>query len=201
MRFFVFLLLFYGAISNTLAGGLHTWSQKTPYGNEIWYESAHPKSWNYILCKQKVNTNDFADRDNAKEIEKWYFYRKKIIGTLNDGANAGFFVFDELNCQASYFQKEENFIDYLKENNLEPLIWTRWYDSYYGGWLYTNVNGTFQHVWNLIFGIILAPLLLWFLFKLIRSKFDFKLIRNKLFIVLILILITTLFLDIYPESF
>lgn len=200
MRLYIFLILFFSSIVVS-AGGLSTWSQITPCGNEIWFESAYPNKWNYIVCEKVVNNSNFTDkRDDGEKISKWYFYNQKIIGISNYEKDNSFFVFDELNCKITYFQTQIEFDNYLTENELRPKVWTRWYDSYYGGWLYSNVNGTFIHLWNSIVAVLIMILSFWFLSHLIKSKFDLKSIRNKSFIVLVLIVSIILFLDIYPNS-
>lgn len=199
MRLCLLLLLVFHSI-DALAGGLSTWNQTTPGGNEVWFESAYPNQWNYILCgAPSPNSNVSETRDEGVKISRWYFYRQYIIGTSNDADTQRFFVFDEVNCNMTYFQTETEFEVYLSQHQLIPKIWTRWHDSYYGGMLYSNVNGLAQLTILLKQGAVII-LCMWFLFHLIRSKFAVKSIRNQLFVLLLFALAGIVLLDVYPQS-
>ena len=104
-----------------------------------------------------------------------------------------------MKCIKQTFDSKSEFEIQLKKLKLKPILWTRWYNSNWGVILTNgNIADSFISVF-IILPIILITTIV-FIVRLIRSKFNFKNIYNKIILVIIGIFILRIILDIYPNS-
>jgi len=197
-KIFIILVVFIGTPKFGKCSDYASWWQKTPYNNEICYENINDNYTIGIKCeKSNDNVNEFGHV--ISDITKWYFYRKYIIGEFIKEEKTNFFIFDELKCIKQTFDSKSEFEIQLKKLKLKPILWTRWYNSNWGVILTNgNIADSFISVF-IILPIILITTIV-FLVRLIRSKFNFKNIYNKIILVIIGIFILRIILDIYPNS-
>lgn len=190
----IFLIFLFGHSINLNAGGISTWSQTTPYGNIIWFESAYPSEWNYITCGQSKTNSDFTSRDITLKIDSWYFYKGYVAGILSDSAK--YFIFNEQTCQMRIFQGKPQFLEYCQSNDIKPNIWTRWHNDFYG-YFYSNVECGFCIISNLVRSLTALLITLAVLFFAIKLK---NRITYILLLLWLVILTARLILDMYPQS-
>lgn len=172
--------------------------QETPKGNEICKERWNSEYIIGIKCKHhKIEGIKYGHI--ITNLTKWYFYKNQIIGEFINENEIGFFIFDELSCEKQLFKDKNKFENQLKELNLKPKIWTRWYHSYWG-MIFTS--GDFGE--GIYFTFIKLPILIITpivtLIGLIRTKFDIKHKFNKISLTILGLIIGRILLDILPNS-
>ncbi|WP_338815447.1 hypothetical protein V9L05_22850 (plasmid) [Bernardetia sp. Wsw4-3y2] len=107
--------------------GLADETYYTPYGNEI-------DNWT-------GNTLKVNGKEQLTGLKEWHFYKGFIIGKcscyppFNNREKAerqqlgSYFVFNEKNNQSHFFETELEWDIFLEQNNLKPILWTRWHDG------------------------------------------------------------------------
>lgn len=133
-------------------------------------------------------------------LKSWYFYKNCVIGDRIDTADRiTYFVANEETFQVDTFPDESSFSAFLDGNDLHPAIWKR---TYTGNWKFFDE----QLILILIFTpYISVPVLVFFIFALIRSirqeKFNFR--KPFTIIVLSCLIFAAIWtlLDIFPQSF
>lgn len=165
--------------------GLADWSCKTPGGHEI---------------------NNFAERTlylnnntSIEHVDSWYFYRSCVIGTLQANApgSARYFVAHEQTYQIDTFTDEQSWAAFLKKNQLQPAIWTRWYQR---DWTFFD-----EGLWNFImFPHITFPLGITFLFLLFKAikqeKMSFRKPYTLTFSGMMGLIFIAWLLECFPQS-
>lgn len=192
------LILTIGIPKNGKCGEFASWWQKTPNGNEICNEKFNDKYVIGIKCKDyKIEVNEYGHV--VTNLTKWYFYKNHIIGKYKKGDQKEFFIFSELSCEGKFFKDEVEFGNKLKELNLKPKVWTRWYDS---NWGMIITSGDFGEGINFIFVklpiLIITSIIV--LIGLIRTKFNIKHKFNKISLTIVGIIVGRIILDILPGS-
>jgi hypothetical protein len=168
--------------SNLLGYGIGDWSHITPNGNVM----GDPGSGTSLYINKT--------RQEILGINKWYFYKDKIVGK----AGKEHFVVDEKEGEVIFFRNRNEWLNFIQVNNLEPSIFTRWYTD---NW----VDGDHLLVWLIFLPFISVPFILLFLFALYKAitKERFGITRPyTAFVLATTILISSvLILDCYPQSF
>lgn len=148
LKIFV-LVLFMANSQPTHAISFTDWEAQTPGGHLI--------SDNWGPLSIRVN-----DSSVVEYLSEWYFYKGHIIGsfyTKNDRENKLYFVFSEKSKQMQSFTLKEVWLQHLQENELNPKLYTRWYNS----------NWTSFGLVEFI-SLIVAFLVLWLLTKTTHSS-------------------------------
>ena len=73
---------------------------------------------------------------NGKQLHQlveWYFYKNHIIGKKKKSAESSssieYFIVNERRNSILIFESKDRWDEDLKENNLKPFLWTRWFDD------------------------------------------------------------------------
>lgn len=190
------ICLFICFAQSVFAGGLSSWSQETPYGNELWYECTGENEWITLIYR-----GDF-DGSNVDHVKEWYFYKGHIIGKLDQGRSLGdkYFIFNDADGYAVGFSSETAFEKALAQKGLKPSIWTRWYNTHWGV-LYKDVSCFLCCTEAFFLDFFIICTLLFLLVKLIRKKGRSR--KHYLWITcaFVAVVIIRVLLDIYPQSF
>ncbi len=194
----IFLLLMIWNPIEATCGEFSSWWQKTPFGNDICKEKLSDK---YVVGIRCLITDVELDEywHVISHLERWYFYKNHIIGEFSNAGQKNYFIFNETNCQKKLFKKQAEYEVKLKDLNLVPRIWTRWYSE---NWGMIITSGDFDDG-ALFIGVILPALILFglhFIIGLIRTKFDFKRTSNRIKLIATCLIIGRILLDIMPSS-
>ena len=179
----IFLLLFLTISSTCLAGiGLADWSRITPGHNEI----------NNFYGGSAIYFSKGTELDS---LERWYFYKGHIVGELT---GKGFFVANELTSEVVRFSDKSSWKNYIESANLEPKVWTRWYDT---DWNFFQALPYL--LWLPFFGII--PLIWIYAIILIRAikreRFNLKKPYTIMTISIPLLVVLLNVANNFPQSF
>jgi hypothetical protein len=162
--------------------GLADWQHYTPGGN--------------IMGDNGSGTalTLYGKQQEIFRIRKWYFYKNHIVG-LSD---KGFFIVNEEIKEIYIFNTELEWRNSISQNNLTPLLWTRWYSD---NW----VDLDWIIIW-LFFGFIIAvPLIglfLWILYKAITvENFEMSKPNTAISFSVIFLFFMIIILDSFPQSF
>ena len=181
-------------------GEFASWWQKTPNNNEICNEKWTNKYLIGIKCKDYKINKSYEYGHIISDLAKWYFYKNQIIGEYKSEENIAYFIFDELTCKKQTFDLKSEFQNKLKELNLNPMIWTRWYKS---NWGMIFTNGGFGEAFMFIYfklPILIITTII-FLIGLIKTKFNLKHKFNKFTFTIMGVIVGRILLDIFPNSF
>jgi hypothetical protein len=164
--------------------GLGDYSSKTPHNNEI-RDSGNG-------ANLYVNQNVVLE-----SIQKWYFYKKTIIG---EGYKSKFyFVFFEESKKIHVFENKNQWVSFLKQENLEPIFWTRWYSD---DWTLSFFK--LIVIWHMFLWWLLVPFELLICFLLIRDLFKKEFFYSRIWVILLIsiitIFITNELLCVFPDS-
>jgi hypothetical protein len=176
----------------SIAGDFSEWWHKTPGNNEMSNQSFNDIHRNLFACKG-------SGWPLLQYIEKWYFYKGFVIGTIEPNQPNQFFIINEQACTLDTFNSDVEFDQYLIQKRLKPILWTRWYNS---NWGFIFVGRGYGGYWDFLFfrgTWLLLPLLVLAVFWIFKyaSKRNLKWIFSLVYIILMLIRIT---LDIIPVS-
>lgn len=144
-------------ISTTTYGriGLGDWSCVTPNGNRI-----------NNFSEQTLYLSNNTQLDG---LDEWYFYKDQIIGKLHgaDPKRKVYFVVNELSFEINTFSTKQEWISYLDKQNLQPKIWTRWFQR---DWTFFDDQIILWLVFTSYISLPLMICFLIFLFKAIRKE-------------------------------
>ncbi len=111
--FFLFCLISH----NSYAMFEEMWEDITPNGKHIYY---YEDDNDGIVYSAKIYN-----------LSKWYFYKGYTIGmNQKDSLGNTFFASDEVRNKVYQFKDEKMWMEFLTQNNLNPL-YTRWYHKYW----------------------------------------------------------------------
>ncbi len=122
------------------AGGFAAFSEKTPRGNSLEYSGSD--SYEVVFS--------YAQGGGYYPMKRFYFYKEFLIGE----SETGFYVINEVTNSIREFSEKTEFTQYLKEQKLKPLIFTRWFNYCYD----ESVNALF--LWPILFIFVPIPLVL-----------------------------------------
>lgn len=101
--------------------GISDWHYETSNGSTISDPGSGIYLWNH-------NTE-------LSSLRKWYFYKNHIIGEYEHLTNnkyvTGYFILNELNGNLKTYDDTNLFENDLKNQQLTPQFWTRWYSDHY----------------------------------------------------------------------
>lgn len=182
---------------NLSAAGYSFWQQKTNCGSTISYESCNGISRTGIRCKKKINARDVCGHE-VSNISEWYFYKSHIIGMHNTNSEFKYFIFNEYNCTIQSYKQENEYILELNTSKLNPKILTRYYNS---NWGFFNPSGDFSD--RIIFLFIKLPIVIITLLVFLIIAIKTKLLNRKfniISVIILIILVTRITLDYFPQS-
>lgn len=142
------------------------------------------------------------ERDTLREINKWYFYKDHIVGSINEINNQieyiNYFIIDEKLGLLKKFPTYKDWTNYRIEKLLIPKLWTRWF----------NYNWQFDLDEYGILIFMLCPFVAFFLFfyfvyLLVEKKFGTITIKSKIIVIPMLILVAIgikYMMGIFPTS-
>ncbi|WP_346882832.1 hypothetical protein [uncultured Algibacter sp.] len=186
------VLKFILSMSISLVGiGLSDWSDYTPHGNEI----------NNFMGTDILYLKDGT---SLEDLSSWYFYKKHIIGTLKnynpekkEYDKDRYFVANEKTFEIEVFDSEVKWNTFIKDKNLNPKLWTRWYKtqwSFLDGILLLFIFGFF----------ITIPLAVLFLRSLYiaitKEKFNTSKMHTKICITCFMFCFLTISINYLPHS-
>jgi len=161
--------------------GLADWTSVTPGKNEI-------NNFNNLTLYLQ----------NGKQLEglnNWFFYKNNIIGQLH---NKKYFVVNETTFHIDTFQTEDEWLKFRRTNNINPKLWTRWFDT---NWKTTFGDFAFYILVSFYISIPAMILFLWLCYKAIRQeKFS---MRNRYTIIvasILSIVLINFLLGQFPQS-
>lgn len=147
---FLIFILFYSCF----AGGFAYFREETPNGN---------------ILECSGNSRDvvftFSHGGGYYSMTNFYFYKNCVIGKKE----SNFYVINEETHGVREFNNESHFKEYLKDEKLKPLIWTRWFNYNYDA----SVNALFWWIAFFIFAplpLVLPVLLIFSVISLIFGK-------------------------------
>lgn len=200
IKYFIIFLLLVGITQNGKCGEFASWWQKTRYGNEICNEKCIDVYQIGIKCRDyKVKGTDKCGHI-VSNLKKWYFYKSKVVGEFTNSDKTNYFIFDEVSCEILIFKDLLLYKNKLEELNLNPKIWTRWYESNWGE-IFTS--GDFAEDLDFIF--FKFPVLIFVsicvAIGLVRTKFNLKHKFNVISLIITTIILGRILLDLWPNSF
>lgn len=188
MRLFFSILLAISTILPLFAGGgWGDWQDITPGGNTI---------NNYSGSGRTIFIHGGA---RLSGINEWYFYKTFVIGTYfkSEGEEKKieqYFVVNEQNSTIQQFSTKDEWNKYLKDNNLNPKIWARWFSV---GWSFTDLD----LVGAIILFIPFSPFYFMMIYRAIsRERFNVQQPYTIVTLVLTGIMLFTWLLYQYPQS-
>lgn len=187
---FLFILFLYPSFS--FAGEWGQWYHKTPGKNLISNLKISDKYRNIFSCRT-------YDTVSIHYLEKWYFYKKHIVGKYEFDQPNKYFIINEKTCVVADYSSYQDLQHALIEKKLEPLIWTRWHNDNWGyffegegmggsmDWFF--IRGT----WILLPIVIILAVML--LFNQVYTNYG-----RLIYLVIVMITGARILLDIYPIS-
>jgi len=166
MKLFPALLLLF-ITERAAALGIGEWGSSTPGGNYIGHDHLTDVTSFYLsMGGQKIDS-----------LDGWYFYKNFVVGTFNHSSR--YFIVDESHSRIKTFSKKEEWSEYLRNNQLNPPKWTRWY---YDDWDYSLNELPEYLIFQFILSAVIAGLcsLLWVGYKTYKNQ-DFRWLRIYLF--------------------
>ena len=164
---------------------------KTPFGNTIEYSNSYS-----IFCSNRLFDN--WNKTEVRNIKKWYFYKKHIIGEYENGNRTSYFIFNDANGDVNTYEEKTKFDDTLKEQGLVPIIWNRQFDSF-NGVIYNRDDGFFRH-FNETNCLIIGIFLFYVFNCLLITKFNLKKKINKVNTFILILIVIRVILDLVPYS-
>lgn len=173
--------------------GLTDWQNTTPGGNKI---NNFTKMGNALVIVEGAD---------LEGIDDWYFYKDYVIGHLiskyQKDSTMAFFAVNESSKKINTFSSEASWNAFLTEQQLQPKIWTRWYNT---DWTFLDDVLMFLTLGIFMTPFFVIPLLFLWAFILYKAIIKERLNRRMPFTIA-LFLITCMFvlvklLDYFPQS-
>jgi hypothetical protein len=182
----IFLVITFLIFSKSFAiVGLADWQFVTSKGNVF-------NNYQQDGISLSINNTD-VKIDNLK---RWYFYNNFIIGEhLNESSRLEYFFVDEINSKVNFFDTFDESEKFKDENDLKPLIWTRWNDE-------KSIDSIFVFLINFFaFIFVFIYVIVFFIrfFKKPRTMIDGN--ESKFCLIFVIALLIVNLLDNFKISF
>jgi hypothetical protein len=182
--------------------GLADWQNETPHGNHIdnFNGSGYTLQLNVAYDKDMQLAYNARPQNKTymlESLKEWYFYNESIVGRL-ETPDKNYFVVNEISGNVMLFDTEKQWQEYLKKNDLIPVLWTRWYN---GSWIFLGDDFLF---FMAIGFIVTVPLFIGYLILLYNAIFREKFNLKKPLTQLVLLITIPIFIfwsiDLSPQS-
>ena len=189
------LLLFFLPF-NSLAGGLSSFQERTPYDNTLYYDGSAGSPVTFMFGATSRASDMISKQATQTAFSDFYFYKGYVIAETD----TSFTVINEKQPGIHLFNDQASFDAFLDANNLRPKIWTRWYNKNYDEANFKSLS--FMVFYYFPISLVIIGLAIYFTISIRKTRNNaYKSFKKVYLIGLVAFIVFTYLLQIFPQSF